>query len=156
MTKFFKPLSRAISAICATPPAKIPSNFLGALVGLVCLCAVIGSNPAAAQAVRLAPSPSLSAATSAKNAQASVVQADFIVAIVNSEPITNNEVRTRLIRYERRLAEQGAVMPSRADLSREILEDIIREKLQLKPASVLTSAPLKRHCKTMPNKITSR
>jgi peptidyl-prolyl cis-trans isomerase SurA len=39
-----------------------------------------------------------------------------------------------MIRYERRLAEQGALMPSRIDLSREILEDIIREKLQLKLA----------------------
>jgi peptidyl-prolyl cis-trans isomerase SurA len=62
------------------------------------------------------------------------VQADFIVAIVNSEPVTNNEVKTRLIRYERRLASQGAALPSRIDLAREVLEDIIREKLQLKLA----------------------
>jgi peptidyl-prolyl cis-trans isomerase SurA len=91
-----------------------------------------------AQGLRLTPTPALSIrATNADGSNApvpTVVQADFIVAIVNSEPVTNNEVKTRLIRYERRLAEQGAALPSRIDLAREVLEDIIREKLQLKLA----------------------
>ena len=134
MTKFLKPMPSGSVFCTDTPPTMMPRKISNILAGLACLCAVIGSNPALAQAIRLAPSPALSAATNAGNAQAGVVQADFIVAIVNSEPITNNEVKTRLIRYERRLAEQGAPMPSRADLSREILEDIIREKLQLKLA----------------------
>ena len=87
--------------------------------------------------MRLTPTPALSiraANEGSKDGAPVVVQADFIVAIVNSEPITNNEVKTRLIRYERRLAEQGAALPSRIDLAREVLEDIIREKLQLKLA----------------------
>ena len=134
MTKFLNTLTSApVTRADAHPTMMLRKNFYQ-LVGLACLCAVIVSNHAEAQGIRLAPSLALPANTNASNAQAGVVQADFIVAIVNSEPITNNEVKTRMIRYERRLAEQGAVMPSRADLSREILEDIIREKLQLKLA----------------------
>lgn len=128
MTKFLKP-NTSVSVTCADAPSTMMLRKFA--YQLVCLCAVIVSNPADAQGIRLAPSLALPAAS---NAQTGVVQADFIVAIVNSEPITNNEIKTRLIRYERRLAEQGAPMPSRADLSREILEDIIREKLQLKLA----------------------
>jgi peptidyl-prolyl cis-trans isomerase SurA len=35
------------------------------------------------------------------------------VAVVNSEPITNNEVRVRLLRFEQQLAQQGTPMPPR-------------------------------------------
>ena len=56
------------------------------------------------------------------------------MAVVNSEPITNNEVRTRLIRFERRLAEQRVAMPPRAELMREVLDDVINEKIQLQLA----------------------
>src|SRR5215207_1585991 len=34
-------------------------------------------------------------------------QADFIVAVVNSEPITNNEVRSKLIRTEQQMLQMG-------------------------------------------------
>ncbi len=103
-----------------------------------CLFCLLAWQSTFAQGLRLAPTPALSIraanADNSKNATPAIVQADFIVAIVNSEPITNNEVKNRLIRYERRLAAQGASLPSRIDLAREILEDIIREKLQLKLA----------------------
>ena len=105
---------------------------------VLCLLCLHAGLPAFAQGMRLTPTPALSirapSANDAKNSAPAVVQADFIVAIVNSEPVTNNEVKTRLIRYERRLAAQGAALPSRIDLAREVLEDIIREKLQLKLA----------------------
>jgi peptidyl-prolyl cis-trans isomerase SurA len=103
-----------------------------------CLFCLLAWQASFAQGLRLAPTPALSIraanADNSKNATPAIVQADFIVAIVNSEPVTNNEVKNRLIRYERRLAAQGASLPSRIDLAREILEDIIREKLQLKLA----------------------
>ncbi len=134
MTKFLNPITSVSATYADAPSTMMLRKFSYPLAGLVCLCAVIVSNPADAQGLRLAPSLALPANTHASNAQTGVVQADFIVAIVNSEPITNNEVKTRLIRYERRLAEQGAPVPSRADVSRDILEDIIREKLQLKLA----------------------
>ena len=134
MTKFLNPITSVSVTYADAPSTMMLRKFSYPLAGLVCLCAVIVSNPADAQGLRPAPSLARPANTHASNAQTGVVQADFIVAIVNSEPITNNEVKARLIRYERRLAEQGAPVPSRADLSRDILEDIIREKLQLKLA----------------------
>lgn len=64
-------------------------------------------------------------------------QADFIVAVVNSEPVTNNEVRSRLARAEAQLAQQGGAMPSRAALAREVLERLILERVQLQQAKEL-------------------
>lgn len=57
--------------------------------------------------------------------------ADFIVAVVNSEPITNSEVRVRLARVTQQLAQQGAAMPPREQLAREVLERLISERAQL-------------------------
>src|SRR5438045_707106 len=51
--------------------------------------------------------------------------ADYIVAVVNSEPITNNEVRSRMIRFEQQLAAQGTPMPPRPELARQVLERLI-------------------------------
>ena len=62
--------------------------------------------------------------------------ADFIVAIVNSEPVTNYEVRSRIARVEQQLAQQGgnAPTPPRELIAREVLERIIQEKVQLQLA----------------------
>lgn len=64
-------------------------------------------------------------------------QADYIVAVVNSEPITNNEVRARLLRTEQQMAQQGAVVPPRNELARLLLERIIVEHAQLQLAKEL-------------------
>jgi peptidyl-prolyl cis-trans isomerase SurA len=61
-------------------------------------------------------------------------QADFIVAVVNSEPITNNEVRTRMIRTEVQLKKQGMAVPPRRDLATQLLERMILDKIQLQTA----------------------
>jgi peptidyl-prolyl cis-trans isomerase SurA len=90
--------------------------------------------PAAAQGLR--PSPQLGPSASRGSVQLAdgPRPADFIVAIVNSEPITNNEVRTRLLRYEQQLAQQGSPMPPRQQLTREVLERLIGERAQLQVA----------------------
>ena len=84
------------------------------------------SRPAATPSITL-PTPS-AAATNAPR------QADFIVAVVNSEPVTNNEVRSRLARAEAQLAQQGGTMPPRDLLAREVLERLILERVQLQQA----------------------
>ena len=60
--------------------------------------------------------------------------ADYIVAIVNSEPITNNEVRSRMVRFEQQLTQQGTSLPPRPELARQVLERLISEKAQLQLA----------------------
>lgn len=91
--------------------------------------------PAAAQGLR--PTPNLGGGLfggGTRPAETGPRPADFIVAVVNSEPITNNEVRNRLLRYEQQLAQQGAALPPRAQLVREVLERLVSEKAQLQLA----------------------
>jgi peptidyl-prolyl cis-trans isomerase SurA len=61
-------------------------------------------------------------------------QADYIVAVVNSEPVTNNEVRARMLRTEQQMAQQGAQVPPPKELARQLLERIIVERSQLQLA----------------------
>lgn len=60
---------------------------------------------------------------------------DYIVALVNSEPVTNNEVRARLLRVEQQLTQQGAALPARAELARQVMEQLVNERAQLQQAS---------------------
>jgi len=66
--------------------------------------------------------------------------ADFIVAIVNSTPITNNELESRLVRVQQQLSRQGNV-PPRNQLAREVLERLIIERAQLQLAKELGVVP---------------
>ncbi len=61
-------------------------------------------------------------------------QADYIVAVVNSEPVTNNEVRARVLRTEQQMVQQGVAVPPRAELARQMLERIIIERSQVQLA----------------------
>jgi peptidyl-prolyl cis-trans isomerase SurA len=88
--------------------------------------------PAAAQGLRSAPS--LGTGLPPIRFDSGPRSADFIVAVVNSEPITNNEVRARMLRFEQQLAQQGSPMPPRPQLMREVLERLITEKAQLQLA----------------------
>ena len=93
-----------------------------------------------AQAQGLRPSGALrlpDAATGSRIAPAqggAQRQADFIVAVVNSEPITNNEVRSKLIRTEQQMLQMGATVPPRSELVGQILERMISDKAQLQMA----------------------
>ena len=62
---------------------------------------------------------------------------DFIVALVNSEPVTNNEVRQRLLRVEQQLTQQGAALPPRDELARQVLEQLVSERAQIQQAKEL-------------------
>jgi len=54
--------------------------------------------------------------------------------VVNSEPVTNNEVRARAARIAQQMAQQGNPLPPRELLDREVLERLIQEKIQLQQA----------------------
>lgn len=93
---------------------------------------------AGAQAQGLRPSAPLRLSDPATRAPAqggAQRQADFIVAVVNSEPITNSEVRLKVIRTEQQIAQQGAAMPPRGELVRQLLERMISDKAQLQMAT---------------------
>ena len=113
-------------------------------IGLVCLASLV-SLGAGAQGVRTpgaagvgvgrkpppaAPVPQVPAASVSLAPR----QADFIVAVVNSEPVTNHEVRQRMARLQRQVASQGGTQPPQELLAREALEQIILERAQLQLA----------------------
>jgi len=56
------------------------------------------------------------------------------VAVVNSEPITNGEVRVAAQRYLKELTQQRATVPPRDELQRRVLERLINERAQLQVA----------------------
>jgi peptidyl-prolyl cis-trans isomerase SurA len=89
--------------------------------------------PAASQGLRVPAQPGAAAPTP-RAADNRPRAADYIVAVVNSEPITNNEVRSRMIRFEQQLAQQGQPVPPRAALARQVVERLISEKAQLQLA----------------------
>ena len=74
-------------------------------------------------------SPAAAAAAEAAAAVPGIRQADYIVAIVNSEPLTNNEVKARVARVEKTLSGQGMAVPPQDVLAREVLERLILEKI---------------------------
>ena len=67
-------------------------------------------------------------------AQSQQQQADFIVAVVNTEPITFNELRLELQRAQQQIAQQRRPQPERAALTREVLDGLISDRLQLQVA----------------------
>ena len=109
-------------------PSMTNFRFTSALAGATLLAVL--STPALAQGLR--PSQQLRPSGAAQ--PAGPRPADYIVVVVNSEPITNNEVRVRMLRYEQQLAQQGSPMPPRPQLAREVLERLITEKAQLQMA----------------------
>ncbi len=65
------------------------------------------------------------------------ITTDFIVAVVNSEPITNQEVQSRVRRATEQLSRSGAPVPPRQQLQAQVLESLILEKAQLQLATEL-------------------
>jgi peptidyl-prolyl cis-trans isomerase SurA len=90
--------------------------------------AIFATVPAPAQTLRLPASSAQGLPADGKN------QADYIVAVVNSEPVTNNEVRAELQRVLQQLAQQGRPQPDRQALARQVLESLINQKVQLQQA----------------------
>ncbi len=66
--------------------------------------------------------------------RAPIRQADFIVAVVNSEPITHSEVQQLRRRLEQEATARGGSKPDATALARVAVEQLINEKAQLQQA----------------------
>jgi len=84
---------------------------------------------ATAQGLRIPPAPAATAAPapSARGAEAQKT-ADYIVAVVNSEPITSHQLRTEVQRAVRQLAQPPA---DERELVAQVLERLIADRTQL-------------------------
>ena len=113
-------------------------------LALACLASLgsLGSPALQAQGLRspggasqgLGASRAPAAALPLGTAPAAARQADYIVAVVNSEPITNNEVRARMARVEGQMRQQGAPVPESAELARQVLDNLITERALVQQA----------------------
>ncbi len=117
------------------------NNATHKLTSICLLVSLIIAVPLQTQAQTLRPSGPLRLSSPLSPALgpregAAQQSADFIVAVVNSEPITNNDVRSKLQRAEQQLTQQGVVMPPRAELVRQVLERVIGDKAQLQEAKL--------------------
>lgn len=90
--------------------------------------ALLVSLSAQAQGLKLAPQSSTVPKPS------SAQSADFIVAVVNSEPITNNEVRRELEKAWQLASQQGRPQAASEALAKQVLDSLIDQKVQLQQA----------------------
>ena len=91
-------------------------------IGRLVLAACLGAAATAAWA-QSAPSTRVSASA--------VRPLDFIVAIVNTEPITNQDVSHRI----RRVLAQGGAQQASPELARQVMESLIVERAQVQMAA---------------------
>lgn len=67
----------------------------------------------------------------AQGRAAQVIEADRIIAVVNDEVITLNELKARIAAVERQLRQQGTQMPPRDVLEKHVLERLIVDRVQI-------------------------
>ena len=111
-------------------------KHIRSILTLVCLAALAAASGAQGLGItdimragpRLVPPPAPQSAP-LPNVQRS---AEYIVALVNSEPITNTEVQTRMLRVLRENPQAERV--PRAELAKLVLERLINERAQLQLA----------------------
>lgn len=96
----------------------------GVLLATALLCASFGALPPAIAQVKPAP---------AQNASR-VYLADSIIAVVNNEVITRQELIDRLRLVERRMKSQGIALPPPTEFQRQLLERMIVDRAQLQLA----------------------
>jgi len=117
MTKFFASNSAMRhSNLCALPVSDRVFHVLTSMsIAASCLGSLFGPGLAQAQS------------------QLKARSVDYIVAVVNSEPITNNEVQNLKLRLEKELP-PGAATPNAQVLTQQALDQLINEKAQLQQA----------------------
>ena len=129
-SKFLRGAALLLAAFALLPPASVQAQGVrpgASQRGL-------GSAPAQFSGGGLS-SPSLAAPLPRPAAAAAVQQqADYIVAVVNTEPITNNEVRQRAERIAQQIEQEGKPLPPREVLLGQVLDRMISDKAQLQLA----------------------
>jgi len=73
-------------------------------------------------------------AQSGTGSSGSVATADYIVALVNSEPITNSELLVAIRRVVDQIQSQGQAIPPQATLRQGVLDRLIMDRVQLQLA----------------------
>jgi peptidyl-prolyl cis-trans isomerase SurA len=80
------------------------------------------------------PSNGAASGAAARSGEGEGLLADRIVAVVNNEIITRNELRARVAEVKRALTQQGTALPQPEVLDRQVLERMIDERAELQEA----------------------
>lgn len=99
------------------------------LFALIFLCGAFGALPATWAQSTSAENPKPAAAASKK-----IQAADSIVAVVNNEVITRQELAERMRQVEARMKNQGIAMPPPAEFQKQLLERLIVDRAQMQLA----------------------
>ena len=103
----------------AAPAASAPTPFTGAPIPQVDKPTVL--SPVAASGVRqFGTLPRI---------KATARSADFIVAVVNSESVTNNEVQARQLKVQQESLEKGGAQPTPGELHKQALDSLVEERV---------------------------
>ena len=111
----------------APPPRRTLQR--GALVAPLLLTLAATALPAHAAKKKTAARPAAAAP-----AAPSSVQGDYIVAIVNREPVTNHEVQAHAQKLSQQLAAARQPVPARAELLRLALDEVVLRKAAIQSA----------------------
>jgi peptidyl-prolyl cis-trans isomerase SurA len=95
----------------------------------ILMCAAIGALPQASAQLKASPGPGALPSGAPR-----VQLADAIIAVVNNEVITRQELLERSRMVERRMRNQGVALPPPAELQRQLLERMIVDRAQLQLA----------------------
>jgi len=106
-----------VPPVLAQSPRRAPASGPG--------LSLQGSMPPASESLRATMSPTLQAP------QADGRTVDYIVAVVDQEPITNSEIQQRVSRALQDGAADGSALPSREVLRQQVLDSLIDERAQL-------------------------
>jgi len=109
----------AQSAPAAAPAASIPTPSTAAPLPDVNKPALV--SPVAASGVRQFGS--------LPRVKAIARSADFIVAVVNSESVTNNEVTARFLKMQQESIERGGAQPTPGELRKQALDALVEERV---------------------------
>lgn len=111
--------------------AKTP--VLGIRLAAILLSAGIGAIPQAGAQTAAQANPAGAPANQAAKAP-SVYLADAIIAVVNNEVITRQELLERMHLVERRMRNQGIALPPQPEFQRQLLERMIVDRAQMQLA----------------------
>ena len=109
----------AQSAPAASPAASLPTPSTAAPLPDVNKPALV--SPVAASGVRQFGS--------LPRIKATARSADYIVAVVNTESVTNNEVTARFLKVQQESIERGGAQPSPGELRKQALDALVEERV---------------------------
>ena len=112
-----------------TAKRKTQESRHASLFALILLCGACAAQPAA-----WAQSKSADHSKPATTAPKRIQLADAIVAVVNNEVITRQELAERMRMVEARMKNQGIAMPPPAEFQRQLLERLIVDRAQMQLA----------------------